>query len=78
MGVEGERVSVRKLCEEEATEEEKAEAAGAELKTKTPHNDVGNYLSFLSISKIIEISFFNAIRILPQIGFRSGPCNNRL
>ena len=36
-------MSVRRLCEEEATEEEKAEAAGAELKTKTPHNDVGNY-----------------------------------
>ena len=36
-----ERVSVRRLCEEEATEEENAEAAGAELKTKTPHNDVG-------------------------------------
>ena len=33
-------MSVRRLCEEEATEE-KAEAAGAELKTKTPHNDVG-------------------------------------
>ena len=31
------------MCEEEATEEEKKEekAAGAELKTKTPHNDVG-------------------------------------
>ena len=28
--------------EEEATEEEKKEkAAGAEIKTKTPHNDVG-------------------------------------
>ena len=38
-------MSVRRLCEEEATEEEKAEAAGAELKTKTPHNDVGNYWS---------------------------------
>ena len=34
-------MSVRRLCEEEATEE-KAEAAGAELKTKTPHSDVGN------------------------------------
>ena len=34
-------MSVRRLCEEEATEEEKAEAAGAELKTKTPHSDVG-------------------------------------
>ena len=32
------------VWEEEATEEEKKEekAAGAELKTKTPHNDVGN------------------------------------
>ena len=29
--------------EEEATEEEEEEkAAGAELKTKTPHSDVGN------------------------------------
>ena len=34
-------MSVSELCEEEATEE-KAEAAGAELKTKTPHSDVGN------------------------------------
>ena len=33
-----ERVSVRRLCEEEATEEEKAEAAGAELKIKGPDN----------------------------------------
>ena len=33
----------RSVWEEEATEEEKKEkAAGAELKTKTPHNDVGN------------------------------------
>ena len=32
----------RSVWEEEATEEEKKEkAAGAELKTKTPHNDVG-------------------------------------
>ena len=32
----------RKCDEEKATEEEKEEkAAGAELKTKTPHNDVG-------------------------------------
>ena len=31
------------VCEEEATEEaEEEKAAGAELKTKTPHNDVGN------------------------------------
>ena len=30
------------VCEEEATEEaEEEKAAGAELKTKTPHNDVG-------------------------------------
>ena len=28
--------------EEKATEEEKEKAAGAELKTKTPHSDVGN------------------------------------
>ena len=27
--------------EEKATEEEKEKAAGAELKTKTPHSDVG-------------------------------------
>ena len=27
--------------EEKATEEEKEKAAGAELKTKTPHKDVG-------------------------------------
>ena len=34
----------RSVWEEEATEEEKKEkAAGAELKTKTPHNDVGKY-----------------------------------
>ena len=39
------------MCEEEATEEEKAEAAGAELKTKTPHNDVG---------KKSAIAFFKA------------------
>ena len=35
----------RSVWEEEATEEEeekKEKAAGAELKTKTPHNDVGN------------------------------------
>ena len=33
------------VCEEEATEEaEEEKAAGAELKTKTPHNDVGNNL----------------------------------
>ena len=34
----------RSVWEEEATEEEeekKEKAAGAELKTKTPHNDVG-------------------------------------
>ena len=37
---------VRRLCEEEATEEEKAEAAGAELKTKTPHSDVGKNKAF--------------------------------
>ena len=37
---------VRRLCEEEATEEEKAEAAGAELKTKTPHSDVGKNTIF--------------------------------
>ena len=31
------------MSEEKATEEEKEEkAAGAELKTKTPHKDVGN------------------------------------
>ena len=40
-----ERVSVRRLCEEEATEEEKEEkAAGAELKTKKPYSDVGKNL----------------------------------
>ena len=35
---------MRKCEEEKATEEEKEEekAAGAELKTKTPHSDVGN------------------------------------
>ena len=33
-------------CEEKATEEEEKEkAAGAELKTKTPHNDVGKNCS---------------------------------
>ena len=41
-------MSIERKCEEEkATEEEKEEkeekAAGAELKTKNPHNDVGNY-----------------------------------
>ena len=29
--------------EEEATDEEKEEAAGCRAKNKTPHNDVGNY-----------------------------------
>ena len=43
-------MSVRRLCEEEATEEEKA--AGAELKTKTPHKDVGNH----DISTSMELS----------------------
>ena len=35
------------VWEEEATEEEKKEekAAGAELKTKTPHNDVGKNIT---------------------------------
>ena len=37
-------MSIERKCDEEkATEEEKEEkAAGAELKTKTPHSDVGN------------------------------------
>ena len=32
----------REATEEEEEEKEKEKAAGAELKTKTPHNDVGN------------------------------------
>ena len=38
-------MSIERKCDEEkATEEEKEEkAAGAELKTKTPHSDVGKY-----------------------------------
>ena len=40
-------MSIERKCDEEkATEEEEEKeekAAGAELKTKTPHNDVGNY-----------------------------------
>ena len=31
-----------RVVREEATEEKEEKAAGAELKTKTPHSDVGN------------------------------------
>ena len=34
--------------EEKATEEEKEKAAGTELKTKTPHSDVGNMIFIIN------------------------------
>ena len=46
-------MSIERKCDEEkATEEEEEEekeekAAGAELKTKTPHSDVGNKICHL-------------------------------
>ena len=39
-----------KCDEEKATEEEKEKAAGAELKTKTPHSDVGKKNKYLKLS----------------------------
>ena len=56
-------MSIERKCEEEkATEEEKEEkeekAAGAELKTKTPHNDVGKNWGKRSISEKIPIDTF--------------------
>ena len=56
------------MCETSTTEErrrkEEAEAAGAELKTKTPHNDVGN-----------ENTVFTPLRVglppTPQVYFGS-------
>ena len=55
-------MSIERKCDEEkATEEEKEEkAAGAELKTKTPHNDVGKKpgFSYLMIfSNDVESNF---------------------
>ena len=72
-------MSVRRLCEEEATEEEKAEAAGAELKTKTPHNDVGNnipeVLGLREFSKefqnIVFFGFFGFLEVFLVFYFLS-------
>ena len=40
------------LCEEEATEEKEEEAAGTELKTKTPHSAVGNKTVYFNLFQI--------------------------
>ena len=39
---EGEEEKATEATEEEEEEKEEEKAAGAELKTKTPHKDVGN------------------------------------
>ena len=45
-------MSVRRREATEEEEEEKEKAAGAELKTKTPHSDVGNKLHIISYDYI--------------------------
>ena len=58
----------RKCDEEKATEEEKEKAAGAELKTKTPHKDVGK--KNLATSATLK-SFW-----MPEHLKRRETCNN--
>ena len=52
-------VCERSVWEEEATEEaeeKKEKAAGAELKTKTPHNDVGNKALTSAIFQLLSVT----------------------
>ena len=67
------------VCDEEEEEAEDAEAEDAgeeagstDLKTRTPHHVLGKHV-FFSDFQINEISLYNGSKILPKIGFRSGP-----
>ena len=67
----------RSVWEEEATEEEKKEkAAGAELKTKTPHNDVGK--NCLRTITVTHIFWYCCIFCYKPIPVPSGRASNSM